>query len=291
MFILTEPIIFYPLIGALSALASYAYWDRIVVWLHDKSLGSRQFVLEKLETMFVETDSKKVTLTMIAISFGPGFLIFFVLLPNLILGMIFGGIVTILGWQVPKYITQYLFKKRSALFVTQMVDGLTLLSNGVRSGLTVPQSMERVVENLPSPINQEFGLVLSQMRLGLSLEEALNNLGERIPMPDVQMFVTTVNILKETGGDMSETFSIIVETIRERQKVQKKIEALTAQGLMQGIIMALIPFVLMVGFLVFDPDYIMPMFSTTLGIIMLFIMLILQAVGGVFIKKVVTIKV
>ena len=210
MFILTEPIIFYPLIGALSAFASYFYWDRILTWLHDKSLGSRQFVLEKLETMFVETDSKKVTLTMIAISFGPGFLIFFILLPNLILGMILGGIVTILGWQVPRYIIQYLFKKRSDLFVNQMVDGLTLLSNGVRSGLTVPQSMERVVENLPAPINQEFGLVLSQMRLGLSLEEALNNLGERVPMPDVQMFVTTVNILKETGGDMSETFSIIV---------------------------------------------------------------------------------
>ncbi len=286
-----EPIIFYPIIGALSAFASYAYWDRIVVWFHDKSLGNRQFVLEKLETMFVETDSKKVTLTMITISFGPGFLIFFILLPNLILGMIFGGIVTILGWQVPKYVIQYLFKKRSALFVTQMVDGLTLLANGVRSGLTVPQSMERVVENLPAPINQEFGLVLSQMRLGLSLEEALNNLGERIPMPDVQMFVTTVNILKETGGDMSETFSIIVETIRERQKVQKKIEALTAQGLMQGIIMSLVPFVLMVGFLIFDRDYVMPMFSTTLGLIMLFIMLILQVIGGVVIKRVVTIKV
>ena len=286
-----EPIIFYPLVGALSAFATYAYWDRIVAWFHDKSLGSRQFVLEKLETMFVETDSKKVTLTMVAISFGPGFLIFFVLLPNLILGMIFGSIVTILGWQVPKYVIEYLFKKRSALFVSQMIDGLTLLANGVRSGLTVPQSMERVVENLPAPINQEFGLVLSQMRLGLSLEEALNNLGERIPMPDVQMFVTTVNILKETGGDMSETFSIIVETIRERQKVQKKIEALTAQGLMQGVIMAMVPFVLMVGFLIFDPDYIMPMFSTTLGIVLLFIMLILQAVGGVVIKRVVTIKV
>lgn len=291
MFIFMEPIIFYPIIGALSAFATYAYWDRIVAWLHDKSLGNRQFVLEKLETMFVETDSKKVTLTMVAVSFGPGFLIFFVLLPNLILGMIFGSIVTILGWQVPKYVTQYLFKKRSALFVNQMVDGLTLLANGVRSGLTVPQSMERVVENLPAPINQEFGLVLSQMRLGLSLEEALNNLGERIPMPDVQMFVTTVNILKETGGDMSETFSIIVETIRERQKVQKKIEALTAQGLMQGIIMTLIPFVLMIGFLIFDPGYIMPMFSTTLGIILLFIMLVLQAIGGVVIKRVVTIKV
>ena len=291
MFILLEPIIFYPLIAALSAFATYAYWDRIVAWFHDKSLGSRQFVLERLETMFVETDSKKVTLTMIAISFGSGFLIFFILLPNLILGIFLGGIVTIFGWQVPKYATQYLYKKRSGLFVNQMVDGLTLLANGVRSGLTVPQSMERVVENLPAPINQEFGLVLSQMRLGLSLEEALNNLGERIPMPDVQMFVTTVNILKETGGDMSETFSIIVETIRERQKVEKKIEALTAQGLIQGIIMTAIPFVLLVGFLLFDPSYIMPMFSTTFGIIMLFIMLVFQVIGGIVIKKVVTIKV
>ena len=291
MFILLEPFIFYPLIVALSAIATYAYWDRIVVWLHDKSLGSRQFVLERLETMFVETDSKKVTLTMIAISFGPGFLIFFILLPNLILGIILGSIVTIFGWQIPKYVTQYLYKKRSALFVNQMVDGLTLLANGVRSGLTVPQSMERVVENLPAPINQEFGLVLSQMRLGLSLEEALNNLGERIPMPDVQMFVTTVNILKETGGDMSETFSIIVETIRERQKVEKKIEALTAQGLIQGIIMTSVPFVLLIGFLLFDPSYIMPMFTTTFGIIMLLTMLALQIIGGVVIKKVVTIKV
>ena len=286
-----EPIIFYPLIGILSSLVIYFYVDRILAWLHEKSLGNREYILEKLESMFVKTNKKKVTATMIALSFGPGFLIFFILLPNLILGIIFGSVVTILGWQIPKYIVQYLFKKRCTLFVSQMVDGLTLLSNGVRSGLTVPQSMERVVENLNAPISQEFGLVLSQMRLGLSLEEALNNLGERIPMPDIQMFVTTVNILKETGGDMSETFSIIVETIRERQKVQKKIEALTAQGLMQGVIMTLVPFFLMVMFLLFDPDYVMPMFSTTFGIIMLFAMLTLQTIGGVVIKKVVTIKV
>ncbi len=291
MFLLREPIIFYPLITGLFTLTVYFYIDRILAWLHEKSLGSREHVLDKLETMFVETNTKKVTAAMIALSFGPGFLIFFALLPNLILGIILGSIITIVGWQVPKLAVDYLLKKRSALFVNQMIDGLTLLSNGVRSGLTVPQSMERVVENLPAPISQEFGLVLSQMRLGLSLEEALNNLGERIPMPDVQMFVTTVNILKETGGDMSETFSIIVETIRERQKVQKKVEALTAQGMMQGIIMSLVPFFLMVMFLLFDPDYITPMFSTTLGIIMLFMMLTLQVIGGLVIKKVVTIKV
>lgn len=288
---LGEPLILYPLVGILSVLAVYFYVDQVLAWLHEKSLGSREYVLEKLETMFVETDVKKVTMTMVAISFGPGFLIFFILLPNLTLGIILGGIVTILGWQAPKHLVQYLFKKRCSLFVDQMVDGLTLLANGVKSGLTVPQAMERVEENLGNPISQEFGLVLSQMRLGLSLEEALNNLGERIPMPDVQMFVTTVNILKETGGDMSETFGVIVETIRERQKVQKKIETLTAQGFMQGVIMTLVPFFLLVMFWLLDPDYIKPMFSTTAGIFMLFAMLALQAIGGVVMKRIVTIKV
>ena len=84
-----------------------------------------------------------------------------------------------------------------------MVDGMTIMANGISSGLSVPQSMERVVDNLGTPISQEFGLVLSQIRLGKSVEEALLDLGERIPRPDVQMFVTAVNILKETGGNLA----------------------------------------------------------------------------------------
>jgi tight adherence protein B len=151
--------------------------------------------------------------------------------------------------------------------------------------------MKRVVEIMGNPISQEFAQVLYQMQVGDSFESALNDLGNRIPRPDVQMFVTSINILKETGGNLAETFATIVTTIRERQKVEKKIEALTAQGMMQGIIVTLIPFILMMVFFVVDPAFIKPMFSTTLGLVLLAAMLGLQIIGGVVIKKIVTIKV
>jgi tight adherence protein B len=172
-----------------------------------------------------------------------------------------------------------------------MVDGMTIMANGVKSGLSITQSMERVVANMNGPLPQEFTLVLNQIRLGRSVEEALIEFGERIPRADVQMFVTAVNILKETGGNLAETFTTIVTTVRERQKVEKKIEAMTSQGTMQAIIVTLVPFALLVLFLVVDPTFVMPLFTKPLGWFALFMMIGLQVMGGVMMKKVVTIKV
>ena len=105
------------------------------------------------------------------------------------------------------------------------------------------------------------------------------------------MFVVAINILKETGGNMAETFTTIVSTIRERQKLEKKISAMTAQGIMQGIIVTSIPFILGAVFFAIDPGFISPMFETTLGLVLLAAMLALQVIGGMMIKKIVTIKV
>jgi tight adherence protein B len=151
--------------------------------------------------------------------------------------------------------------------------------------------MERVAENLPNPISQEFALVLSQIRIGRSVEEALIDLGDRIQKPDVQMFVTSINILKETGGNLGETFTTISLTIRERQKVEKKIEALTDQGVVQGMIITLVPFLMIILFLAIDPSYIKPMFTTTMGIVFLGMMILLQIIGGIAIRRIVKIKV
>jgi tight adherence protein B len=241
--------------------------------------------------MFVETDPKKVTLAMISTSFGLGALMFIICWPQVMVGSIFGIAVTIGMWSVPKYFARYLWQKRCVAFVNQMVDGMTLMANGVKAGLSVQQCMERVVENMPNPISQEFGLVLGQMRLGRSLQEALNELGNRIPMPDLQMFVTSVNILQETGGNLAETFATITFTIRERQKVEKKIEALTAQGITQGVIISMVPFFLLGVFYLIDPNYVAPLFNTALGLVALFFMLGLQVLGGLMIRKIVKIQV
>lgn len=284
-------LISYPLIAILVFIVSYMNADRALNWLHKNSLGQREEILKHLDLMFIVSDRKKLTISLLLCSFGIGSIFFILFWPNILLGGLFGIAFTILGWIVPKMVVKNLYEKRCNQFVNQMVDGMTIMSNGISSGLSVPQSMERVVENLKNPIAQEFNLALSQMRLGMSLEETLLELGERVPRPDVQMFVTAVNILKETGGNLAETFQTITITIRERQKIEKKIQALTAQGVTQGVIITLVPFFLMIVLFAIQPDYIMPMFTTTMGIIFLFAMFTLQIIGAIAIKKVVTIRV
>ncbi len=278
-------------IGGLTFFFAYLTSDRILQWLHDRSLGQREEVLHYLELMFVETDRKKVTLAMLTMSFGLGALVFILCWPHILVGSIFGGALTIVMWSVPKVFVKSLWERRCNALVDQMVDAMTLMSNGIKAGLSVQQCMERVVENMPNPISQEFGLVLSQMRIGRSMSEALNELGMRVPKPDVQMFVTAVNILQETGGNLAETFATITYTIRERQKVEKKIEALTAQGITQGVIISMVPFGLLLVFYIIDPKQVTPLFTTALGLVALLIMISLQVIGGLMIRKIVKINV
>lgn len=272
-------------------IISYLWLDKIFAFINDRSLGQRDEIIRYLELMFVPVDKDKLTRTLMLVSFGLGGLFLILFWPNVVAGLAFGALFTLIGWNLPKHIIKYLYEKRCSKFTDQMVDAMTILSNGVRAGLSVNQAMDRVVKNLANPISQEFRLVLSQNQIGQTLEDALTELGERIPRPDVQMFVTSVNILKETGGNMAETFQTITFTIRERQKVEKKIEALTAQGIMQGIIVSCIPFILLAVFFAIDPNYIMPLFTTTLGLVALTVVIALQIIGGLMIKKVVTIKV
>ena len=269
----------------------YLNVDTWLDFLHRKSLGQRDEIVHYLELMFVEVDHQRLTTTLLLGSFGLGGIFFILFWPNFVISILFGTIFTLLGWSIPKHLVKQLYENRCNKFVEQMVDAMTILSNGVRAGLSVTQSMDRVVKNLPNPISQEFRLVLSQNQLGQSIEDALTELGERIPRPDVQMFVTSVNILKETGGNMAETFQTITFTIRERQKVEKKIQALTAQGIMQGVIISCIPFLLLGIFFAVDPNYVMPLFTTTLGLIALLLVIGLQILGGLLIRKIVTIKV
>lgn len=280
-----------PGIGISTFIITYLNADRVVEWFKVQSLGNREYVIKKLDMMFVEVDSKKVTGAMLMVSFGFGALTFFAVWPNVILGLLLATIVTVLGFQLPKRFVDAYADRRAVQFVDQMVDGLTLMSNGIKSGLSIPQAMKIVADNMPDPLSQEFELMLSQLALGVSIEEVFNELAKRIPYPDVQMFVTSVNILKDTGGNVAETFDTIVKTVRERIKIEKKIAAVTAQGVMQGTIITAMPFVLLLLFYIMDPAYIGPLFNKPLGWVMLVAMLVLQIIGGLMIRKIVKIKV
>lgn len=290
-FIFGDDRIFIPLFGITVFIMCYFLCDRAIDFFHKRSLGSREEVLELMDRMFIDTNRTKVTYTMVALSFGPAALIFLAVWPHIIVGTLFGSVLMVLGWMLPKAVMNMMWEKRCSHLTNQMVDGMTIMSNGIKAGQSLTQSMERVVENMSGPLAQEFSLVLNKVRLGMSVEEALNEFGERIPRQDVQMFVTAVVILKETGGNLAETFQTITSTVRDRQKVEKKIEALTAQGNMQAVIITLVPLLLLGIFLVLDPNYVMPLFTKPLGWVCLALMLTLQAIGLIVMKKIVTIKV
>ncbi len=280
-----------PLFGIAIFFAVYFWADKLLVKLYTKSQSKKSDVMLYMKLMNMDVDEKKITRMLALASFGVGFLMLIATWPNIPVGLFMGVSAAIAGFQLPPIIFKVLYEKRCVRFVDQMVDALTIMGNGIKSGSNPQQAMQRVVEIMGPPISTEFSQVITQTQFGQSFEEALSDLGVRIPKPDVQMFVVAINILKETGGNLSETFTTIVLTIRERQKLEKKISAMTAQGVMQGIIVTSIPFFLLGVFYKIDPAHIMPMFNTTLGLVLLVVMLGLQIIGGVMIKKIVTIKV
>ena len=277
------------------AVFFYTYTNSVKLfsWVDDQTYGTRDYILRKFEIMFIEVEPHKITIALLFMSFGLGILTFCViaLLGKVVLASVAGIFVFFLGWKAPKHIVDFFENKRKKLYATQMVDGLNLLANGLRAGLTMPQAIGMVVDEMPSPISQEFNLVLQQAKIGVPLDEALENLKKRVYTEDNEMFVTSVNILRETGGNLAETFDTIVLVIRERVRLQLKIDTYVASGKIQAYIIGAMPFLMMLMFGSGDPDYFPMLFGTALGVIALIVICGMVSLGMWVILKIIDIKV
>ena len=262
-------------------------------WIDEQTSGTREYILKKFEILFIEVDPQRVTWALLFISFGFGIVVFCVLalLGKMTLAIVAGGIATIIGWKVPRPLVDFFENRRKKLYMTQMVDALNLLANGIRAGLTMPQAIGMVVDELPPPISQEFNLVLQQAKIGVPLDEALENLKKRLYTEDNEMFVTSVSILRETGGNLAEVFDTITVVIRERVRLQLKIDTYTASGKTQAYIIGAMPFLMIAMFGSGDPEYFPLLFGTILGVIALLVICGMVALGMWVILKIVDIKV
>lgn len=273
----------------------YAYINSVKLFsfIDDQTYGTRDYILRKFEIMFVEVEPQKITWALLFMSFGLGIITFCIiaLLGKLLLASVMGVVVLILGWKAPKPIVDFFEKKRVKQYSLQMVDALNLLANGLRAGLTMPQAIGMVVDEMPAPVSQEFNLVLQQAKIGVPLDEALENLKKRVYTEDNEMFVTSVNILRETGGNLAETFDTIVLVIRERVRLQLKIDTYVASGKIQAYIIGAMPFLMMLMFGSGDPDYFPMLFGTPLGIVALIVICGMVGIGMWAILKIIDIKV
>jgi len=197
----------------------------------------------------------------------------------------------VLGFFLPRWWVRILQGRRLNAFNGQLGDALNLLVNGLRSGYSMLQAMEAVSKELPPPISVEFARVVQEVGLGLSYEDALDNLVRRIRSADLDLMVTAVNVQHEVGGNLAEILDTISYTIRERVRIQGEIRVLTGQTMLSGYIVGFLPVAITLILFLLSRDYIMRMFHHTCGWIMLAVSVIIISSGFLVIKKIVTIDV
>ena len=266
--------------------------NKIFTWIENQTFGTRTYIQEKFDLIFFEAKDEHITYVLLGLSIGMGLFVLaiFGISGKWGMGVLMGFFFSFIGFKIPKPFVDMLVENKTKAYSEQMVDALTLLSNGIRAGLSMPQAIGMVVDEMPPPISQEYNLMLQQNRLGVPLEECFDNLVKRVPTEDNDMFVSGVNILRETGGNLAETFDTIVGVIRERIRVQQKVDQYTAQGKFQGFTIAAMPFAIGGIFYVSDPNSMTPLFTTILGNVALVLALGLDAIGLFIILKIVKIK-
>lgn len=290
-FIIQNDILLFSVFALCVFFVSYRCSPIVLKFAHDKTLNSQKEVLDIIEKMRIQKDREKTIIWLWILSLSFSLLVFFLLLPHILMGLALGFMTFLASWIGVQSVMKRMWSSYCSIVGSQMFEAMVLMANGIKVGLSVTQTMERVCDNMKGPLGSEFTLVLNKMKLGMSLEEALNEMAERIPLPDIIMFVTAVNILKETGGNLAEVFSTTAETIRSRQKVQKRIKALTAQGMMQARIISIIPLILIAILYFVNRSYVVVLFTTFLGWIFLTIIFVLVLIGGRTMKKMATIEV
>lgn len=241
---------------------------------------------KKLENLFLEIERKRITFVFIIVPLlfaGTGF--FFFQNP---IGAIAGATI---GFVLPNIFIKIWENGRRQKFETQLLDSLLVLSGSLKAGLSLLQSLEVLVEDTAPPISQEFGLLLKEVKMGMSLEESLNRLNKRMPSEELTMLISSILVAQETGGDITKVFSRLAATMRNNRKLKDNVKTLTLQGRMQGIIMSILPFIFIWWVLTFNRQHFDILLESETGRVLLIIGAVLQTVGLFLIYKFSIIKI
>jgi tight adherence protein B len=153
---------------------------------------------------------------------------------------LFGGL--LLGAGLPHYVVGYLMKKRVKNFTTNFPDAIELLVRGLKSGLPVGETLTMVAKEIPGPVGEEFKIVTEKVRIGKTMEDALQETADRLGTAEFQFFVITLAIQRETGGNLAETLANLADVLRKRAQMKLKIRAMSSESKASAYIVGSLPF-------------------------------------------------
>lgn len=202
------------------------------------------------------------------------------------------GVKIKVGWQngdTP--LARWLDERRRARFNAQLPEALATMSNALRAGFSLSQAFDAVVDLGEQPVSEEFRIFQQQIRIGMGFEDALESLSQRVGSDDLTLVTTAILVSRKTGGNVTEIFDKISDTIRGRMKIERKVRTLTAQGRMQGLIVSLMPLALGVILTVMKPKLMIPFFCSAAGAVSIVVVVVLITVGWLIIRKIIRIDV
>ncbi len=209
----------------------------------------------------------------------------------LLVGLALGLVAAFGAFQIPRQIIAVMRDRRRKRFNEQLVEALGQVSNALKAGFSITQAFDTVVQNGENPIAQEFEVFLQQQRVGISFSEALDNLNRRVGSEDLELVCGAMEISRKTGGNLTEVFDKISQTIRERMRIERRVLTLTAQGRMQGWIVGSMPVVVGVAMCFFRPEVMIPYLRTPAGLASIAAVIVLLTLGGLVIRRIIRIDV
>ncbi len=264
MDLLLVKLVMFVVLFVAAVLFALGAWTALGRWWVGRTDPYAQWVVDEFDTMF-EAITVDRARWFIAMSTGVGGLLGFLAAESLAGRLLCALAFAAIGFTGPRIFVVIRRRQRLDRIDDQLVDALRLMANGLKAGLSLQQGLELAVRESKTPIADELARVVKEIHLGRLTDDALRRFADRVPLEDVRIVVDSILTLRETGGNLSETFDVMANTIVERKKVSGKIKSMTAQGMTQGFIMCLMPPAMLLLFSMIDPTYTAPLFNTVLG--------------------------
>jgi tight adherence protein B len=207
------------------------------------------------------------------------------------IGLVVGVVMALVGFMLPAFYVVLKRRRRLDQIDKQLVEGLSHLANSIRAGFAMLQSIDAAAQRLQPPLSEEFARLVTDVRLGASLEDSLAALGSRVGSYDLDMVITAILIQRSTGGNLSEVLDNVAETIRERDRIRGEIRVLTASQRFASWILSLWPVALAGVFFLLNRDIMSNLWTEPAGIVLLIIAVVLQVLGFFTIRRVVAIEI
>ena len=263
--------------GSVYLLVRYGYGPAYALWLNQEHYYDR--VLR--QQLLIDIQPRMVVVANLIGVFIVGAFAY-VAAESAIVGFFFAGLTLF----VPLLLVRHLVAKRRQKLETQLVDGLTTLASGVRAGLTLTQSMEMLVKNATGPIQEEFSQLLREYQMGVDLNQAMRNASNRIESPLYRLTFTAIEMHRLRGGNAGESLDRIAESVREIQRLEGKLDALTAQGRAQASMMAGMVFVFIIIYYMIAPETVSLLFTDAWGRLILLVVAVLVVIGFLWIRRI-----